>query len=92
MLSSHLCLFSHDLHIKQYDYTLKLTINTQKLKIKNLKISKSQSSESGKGIPYGLWLTTTLWATSHFCVRHTLMPRSHWFGTAVDTCGSSLVR
>ena len=66
------------LHLKiKYNYT----------KIKNLKMSKSvqsQSSELEKGIPYGL--------PSIFLFRHALIPRSHQFGTTVDTCGSSLVR
>ena len=39
MSNGHLCSFSHNMHVKQYDYILKLSIITQKFKIKNLKIS-----------------------------------------------------
>ena len=43
MLNDHLCSFSHNTHIKQYEYILKLSIITQKFKIKNLKTSETVS-------------------------------------------------
>ena len=75
------------MHVKQYDYILKSSIITQNFKIKNLKISKS------------VYLSPVNWERVFpmgyppiFMFRHALMPRSHQFGTALDTCGSSLVR
>ena len=86
MLNGQLSSFPHNMHVKQYDYILKLSIIKQKFKIKNLKISKTVNLSPAN------WEGHSLWDTPIFVFRHALVPRSHWFDTAVDTCGSSLVR
>ena len=74
MLNGHLCSFSYNMHVKQYDYDI--------IKIKSLKISKSVN------LSLVNWERYSLWATSHVLLRHTLVPMSSWFGSPMVPCDS----
>ena len=74
MLNGHFCFFSHNMHVKQYDYISKLSIMMQKLEtLKSQKLSISvqwiRKGYSSQKLPVSVqWIGKgySLWATPLF--------------------------